>query len=164
MYNRKTHLTGTIQTNRIGLPLQVKGGKLKLLPGEHVSFCKGNCYNVLCWRDRRYVTMLSTFYSSETKQVRRIVAGSKAQEVNKSVMISECIDRADQYCSSYGFVQKTLRWWRKLYFFVLEISIVNSFILYKELTASHVYFLFIVKVLRWNMIIIFHGFSISLAI
>ena len=60
----------------------------------------------------------------------------KVQEIAKPHMISEYtkymggIDLADQYCSSYAFLQKTLKWWRKLYFFILEMSITNSFILY----------------------------------
>ncbi|KAJ4440826.1 hypothetical protein ANN_10672 [Periplaneta americana] len=40
------------------------------------------------------------------------------------------VDRADHYCSSYGFLKKSLKWWRKLYFWILEISLVNSFHLY----------------------------------
>jgi hypothetical protein len=39
-------------------------------------------------------------------------------------------DRADHYCSSYGFLKKSLKWWRKLYFWILEVSLVNSFHLY----------------------------------
>ena len=40
------------------------------------------------------------------------------------------VDRADHYCSSYAFIQKSLKWWRKIYFFILEVAIVNSFILF----------------------------------
>jgi hypothetical protein len=40
------------------------------------------------------------------------------------------VDRADHYCSSYGILKKSLKWWRKLYFSILEVSLVNSFLLY----------------------------------
>ena len=136
LLNRRTHLTGTIQTNRIGLPPQIKKGKVRLQSGEHVSYCKSNRYHVLSWRDKRYVTMCSTFYSAATKRVPRNTKGNNNEEITKPEMICEYtanmggIDRADHYCSSYAFIQKSLKWWRKMYFFVLEVAIVNSFILY----------------------------------
>jgi hypothetical protein len=40
------------------------------------------------------------------------------------------VDRADHYYSSYGYLKKSLKWWKKLYFWILEISLVNSFHLY----------------------------------
>lgn len=37
------------------------------------------------------------------------------------------VDRADHYCGSYAFTRKTVKWWRKLFFWLLEIAIVNSY-------------------------------------
>lgn len=42
------------------------------------------------------------------------------------------VDLADQYCSTYCFLKKSLKWWRKLFFWGLEICIINSYILYKQ--------------------------------
>lgn len=42
------------------------------------------------------------------------------------------VDLADQYCSTYCFMKKSLKWWRKLFFWELEICIINSYILYKQ--------------------------------
>jgi hypothetical protein len=41
-----------------------------------------------------------------------------------------CVNRADHCCPSYRFLKKSLKCWRKLYFWILEISLVNSFHLY----------------------------------
>ena len=41
-------------------------------------------------------------------------------------------DRNDQHCTYYSFLLKTLRWWRKVCFYLLECATVNSFILHKE--------------------------------
>jgi hypothetical protein len=46
------------------------------------------------------------------------------------------MDRAEHYCSSSGFLKKTLKWWRKLYFWILEVSLVNSFHLYNQQSAN----------------------------
>ena len=42
------------------------------------------------------------------------------------------VDVADQYTSSYCFIRKTLKWWRKLFFWGLEVSVINSYVLYKD--------------------------------
>ena len=40
------------------------------------------------------------------------------------------VDRADHLCISYGFARKSVKWWRKMFFWLLEVSAVNSYILY----------------------------------
>ena len=45
------------------------------------------------------------------------------------------VDRADQNSVYYPFIQKTRKWWRKLFFWLLEIGVVNSYIRYA--THSH---------------------------
>jgi hypothetical protein len=42
----------------------------------------------------------------------------------------EGVVRVDHYCSSYRFLKKSLKWWRKLYFWTLEVSLVNRFYMY----------------------------------
>jgi hypothetical protein len=42
------------------------------------------------------------------------------------------VDTADQYCATYCFLRRTLKWWRKLFFWGLEVSIINTYILYME--------------------------------
>ena len=42
------------------------------------------------------------------------------------------VDVANQYTSSYCFIRKTLKWWRKLFFWGLEVFIINSYVLYKD--------------------------------
>ena len=119
---RKVHLTGTIQTNRVGLPDQVKKGKIKLSRGKHISFCRNNRFHVLSWCDKRYVTMCSTFCNNIIAKICRIAKGNVIEEITKPQMISEYtanmggVDKADHYCTSYAFAQKSLKWWRKLFF------------------------------------------------
>ena len=40
------------------------------------------------------------------------------------------VDRLDQRMSYYQFNRKSVRWWRQVFFWVLEVMIVNAFILY----------------------------------
>ena len=42
------------------------------------------------------------------------------------------VDLADQHALYYSFIRKTVKWWRKVVFWLVETAVVNSYILYKE--------------------------------
>ncbi|XP_058873937.1 piggyBac transposable element-derived protein 4-like isoform X2 [Acipenser ruthenus] len=131
----KIHLTGTIMANRRGLPAPVKQG-LKLKTNEPVSFSKDNKVMVLGWKDKRLVLMLSTFHGSDCEKVQRTIKRGAIEELEKPSVICDytskmgAVDRADHYCASYAFSRKSVKWWRKMFFWLLEVAIVNSAILF----------------------------------
>lgn len=45
-------------------------------------------------------------------------------------------DAAGQYATSYYFIGKTQKWWTKLFFWRLETSFVNSYIIYNNHTTQ----------------------------
>lgn len=135
-------LTGTIMTNRKGLPEQIK--KPKLAIGQKIAYRKGKTL-VLAWRDKRVVTMFSTKHSSISQPERKrskTTENATEKEINKPTIILDYnknmggVDVADQYATSYCFMRKTLKWWRKLFFWGLETSIVNSYILFNEYSTK----------------------------
>ena len=40
------------------------------------------------------------------------------------------VDRLDQRMSYYQFMRKSVKWWRKVFFWLMEVAVVNSYILY----------------------------------
>ena len=46
------------------------------------------------------------------------------------------VDKADQYSMYYSFGRRSVKWWRKLMFLLMEVALVNSFILYKTTVDS----------------------------
>ncbi len=42
------------------------------------------------------------------------------------------VDKLDQLCSYYSFLHKSVKWWRKVFFWLLEVAVVNSYVLYKQ--------------------------------
>lgn len=42
------------------------------------------------------------------------------------------VDRLDQLVTYYSFVHKTIKWWRKVFFWMLEVTIINSYIIHRE--------------------------------
>ncbi|KAK1330539.1 hypothetical protein QTO34_010729 [Cnephaeus nilssonii] len=80
LFKEKTHLTGTIMPNRKDNPPVIKHPKL--MKGEIVAFRDENVM-LLAWKDKRIVTMLSTWDTSETESVERRVRGGGKEIVLK---------------------------------------------------------------------------------
>ena len=105
---------------------------------------------LLAWMDKRIVFMLSTKYSNNMVdiQTRLVVllmfvyvvitfySRGKSRVVKKPEVVAEYnqfmlgVDKIDQMMSYYSFVRKSIKWWRKVFFWLLDLSVVNSFIIY----------------------------------
>jgi hypothetical protein len=87
--------------------------------GKHLLVENDKCL-ALAWKDKRVVTMSSTWHNQDTKEVCRKTA--KEVEVSEAccfigyAFIMGGMDREDDYCSSYRFLKKSLKWWRTSYF------------------------------------------------
>ena len=119
LQQQQVHLTGTIQKNRVGLPVEMK--RLCLRNHDLKVYRHEDDMMSLAWQDRQLIVMLSTWHNANTSPHHRWVKG-REEDVEKPVVISDytfymgAVDRSDHYCASYSFSQKTLRWWRKLFF------------------------------------------------
>ena len=125
---------GTARVDRIGMPSNKKmeNGELKTrnLDGGILA---------LQWMDKRAVTMLSTFHDSSTSTIQRSRhAQGGIESVQKPTVIQDYnkymggVDQSDQMLSYYGFSHRTIKWWRRAFFHLLDLSIVNAYILYKQ--------------------------------
>ena len=87
---------------------------------------------VLQWKDKRIITVLKTSgpcniikvhtHRGQRKQKHAIV------QLYHDNMLG--VDKMDQQVPYYPFLRKSIKWWRKAFFWVLEVSVVNSYILY----------------------------------
>ena len=48
------------------------------------------------------------------------------------------VDISDQYTASYPFTRKTIKWWRKVCFWLIDLSVTNSYALYREIEKDRV--------------------------
>ena len=46
------------------------------------------------------------------------------------------VDKLDQMMSYYSFLHKTVKWWRKVFFWILEVATVNAYIIYEVLAEK----------------------------
>ena len=42
------------------------------------------------------------------------------------------VDKLDQMGSYYSFLHKSIKWWRKVFFWILEMTVVNSYIIHQH--------------------------------
>ena len=48
------------------------------------------------------------------------------------------VDIADQYTATYPFTRKTIKWWRKVLFWLMDLCITNCYALYRELQHNRI--------------------------
>ena len=46
------------------------------------------------------------------------------------------VDKSDQRASTYQCVRKSVKWYKKLFFYVLDMCVVNSYLLHVHLTGT----------------------------
>ena len=107
--------------------------------GETRSF-RDDRLLVLAWRaetKKKPLIMVSSCGSAQPVTITtHHESVSKPAVVNAYNHSMNGVDVADQLTTYYSFVRKTRKWWRKIFFYLLEVSVVNSYLLYKQ-TVSH---------------------------
>uniref|UniRef100_A0A1A9V034 DDE_Tnp_1_7 domain-containing protein n=1 Tax=Glossina austeni TaxID=7395 RepID=A0A1A9V034_GLOAU len=136
----KTHTTGTLRTNRKMNPKVVTQKKLK--KGEHIWRRQGNVY-ISKWKDKRDVLCITTHNHPKLIDVHNKYGTSKKKPIeiaNYNANMSG-IDRCDQIIAYYSSPKKSIRWYKKVIFHLLDISVWNSFYIYKRVNDSNIVFL-----------------------
>ena len=124
LYTNGTYASGTVQMNRKGLPKEAKTHKLAR--GQSVFYQKPGTNVVLTtWRDKRQVSVLSTNQTDSTDE------NGKPHSIIDYNMHMGGVDLNDQLCSYYRIGRASHKWWRYIFWFLLNISITNAWILFK---------------------------------
>lgn len=136
LYNNGIYSCGTVRINRKGLPDMMKQ-KIKLERGEFQFQIKGTI-SAVKWMDNRVVTLLSTLHDPrETTTVNRKNKDGTTAVVSCPTVVAEYnkimggVDRFDQLRERYAVGRRSVKWWHRLLYFLIDLSIVNSFILWK---------------------------------
>ena len=141
---RNTLLCGTVNSNRVGLPSDIKKTcptVKKLKRGDSLKRMKGR---MLCvtWMDTRVVNLLcnlpnclgdSDVKRRDKKQrgIEITVSRPRAIELYNTSMGG--VDLSDQLVSSYRRHMKSYTWYLQVFFHLVQLSAVQSYILHNEL-------------------------------
>lgn len=134
LWEQKSYGVGTVMKNRKGLP---KCFKTKLKKGQAIF--RRNQELLACkWKSNRDVLCLSTQHAARMSTV-SVRGKGGPNDIEKPDIILDYnqnktgVDRADQMYSYYPFQRKTLKWWKKLFFHLFVMAVVNGYIIFKEM-------------------------------
>lgn len=136
LLKRKTHLVGTLRSNRKYNPKEVVQKKLK--PKEVYAKESDSGIMVMKWRDKRDVLMLSTLHKDNTKEApQRGGPVEKPEAIISYNSAKSYIDLSDQVKSYSHCLRRGTKWYRKLATeLLLGSAIVNAILVYKEVTME----------------------------
>ncbi|KAK2588065.1 hypothetical protein KPH14_004130 [Odynerus spinipes] len=123
LLSRSCYFTGIITTNGKYVPHCIRNAKLK--KGDILA-CRNENVLLFQWKDKRVVSMISTWHTVDVETKNKIPNVIRDYKKNMSG-----VNSANEYTLVYCFMRKTLKWWRKLFFWGLESCVINSYILYK---------------------------------
>ena len=132
-----TDCVGTVKLSRKHIPKIVKETKLK--KGEIIARHSGPV-TVLKWNDRKNVTLLSTYHNDATMPVNK-----RGKETQKPVCVIDYnhnmggVDLKDQLLHMYLVERKKMtKWYMKLFRRLLNCAVLNSLIIYRQVTGRKI--------------------------
>lgn len=141
--------TGTAAENRRDFPNSMKKGKEWAKKKERGSMRweRDGVALALQWKDNRPVTMVTSIdNANDFKLVDRNekvnnhwqqIEVKQPQAVYNYNQFMNGVDRSDQILATNNTLRKCLRWWKTLFFHMIDIGVVNSFILFQLHRASN---------------------------
>jgi hypothetical protein len=140
LHENLTGACGTVRKNRTGMPNFID----ELTRGE-IEYQHTDVLLALKWFDKREVTMLSTIhepkmvYTGKTHYETNepIQKPASVQEYNQNRGI---VDKFDMQISAVECVRKTIKWYKKLFFHLLDVTVLNSYILHKQKSRENIQF------------------------
>ena len=123
--------------------------KAKLKKGEYIwRRCK-KVY-VSKWRDRREVLAITTKYHPKLISVRNRFGQEKIkpEEIYQYNLNMAGIDHNDQMVSYYSSPRKTIRWYKKVMFHLLDIFLWNAYYIEKKYTEKMTFLQFCEEIIR----------------
>jgi len=126
-----TDCVSTLKLNRKNVPKEVKDKNLE--KGEVIPRYSGPV-TVLKWRDKRNVTMVSTYHSADTQRV-----SNKGKETEKPLCMIDYnhkmggVSLKDQLLHMYmGERKEMTKWYFKLFKRLLNSTVLNLFVVYRQ--------------------------------
>ena len=135
------YCTGTIRTNRKHFPKELLPPNQSMAMGNY-RFATSEKFSLTAawWKDRRDVFIMSSHHKQATEMVLKQPKGLKDKtNIPCPSMIVDYnqhmggVDLMDQHISYYSMSgRKTLKWWKKVLWRLLDIAIINAWIIFKS--------------------------------
>lgn len=126
---------GTIRINRKGLPQNMTDDK-KLKRGDSDYRISNTGLSVFKWKDTKCVWLASNYHGTETTSVLRKEKDGKRRDVTCPTVVDSYnsymggVDLADRLRTVYGIDRRCKKWWHRLFWAMLEIAFINSYVIF----------------------------------
>ena len=141
LFQLGTGAVGTIMTTRKGYPKNLNNEITKRSQRGLIRWFRKDNAVFVAWKDRQVVNLISTVHSgSDNVQCsRKVSTDGRWSLVNipQPLVVKEYnqymggVDLSDKLISYYSVRQKTLKYYKTLFFHLIDIAVTNCFILHK---------------------------------
>lgn len=136
LLRHQTGACGTVRSNRKGMPKF----RQKMSKGE-VEHFNNNKMLATKWHDKRDVHVLSTVHSGNMVPTGKVDYAT-GESITKPLCVVEynkkmgSVDNLDKRNTFVDSARKTFKWYKKLFFYVLDVAVFNSYVVHKQITAQ----------------------------
>ncbi|XP_071814951.1 piggyBac transposable element-derived protein 4-like [Apostichopus japonicus] len=140
----KTHAAGTVRVNRKRMPKELTQKKAKKgrKRGE-VDFRRSENLLAMRFLDNRDVYMLSTIHD-----ISEVETGKADRDTNERVKKPKLVvdynqhmgsvDMADQMAKVYTEARRSIKWYKKLVWYLNDVAVTNAYIVYKLVSGRNI--------------------------
>lgn len=134
---------GTIRRRRKNEPKDIVNNNAKVSRGtcDWTLSKEGLLY--LKWMDNKPVLFLSNFHSpADVQTVSRKQKDGSSQNIDCLKLVKDYnshmgyVDQSDMFVSLYKLNRKSRKWWHRLFWHFLDLTIVNAFIIFRDRTPD----------------------------
>ena len=148
LLSHQTYTVSTTRTNERGWPNSLRDCKKlnqELQRGEHKSVIvstENGAVECLAWKDKKVVSMLNTDCNPNNPNNMTNVKRKGRDGQSTLVSCPESVkmynkfmggvDLADARRKTYSCSRRSKKWWHRLFYYLVDVSVVNSYILLSE--------------------------------
>lgn len=140
---QKIYACGTIRKNRKGLPTGLMDDK-KMTKGAIDWRLRNDGIAFVKWKDSKAVYLASNFHDPvATNFVRRKMKDGTTTAISCPRMVYDYnkhmgyVDKTDMLKSFYELDRKCRKWWHRIFWYLVDICVLNSYKLYDETCATN---------------------------
>lgn len=152
LFKESIYCLGTVQKNRLGKTCKLPDKKDLLKPSvprgsydENVTAFDGVEFSATSWKDNKQVLLLSAYVGSEPlntvkrydKKQKKSIAISCPNAIREYSASMGGVDTMDSYLGRYRIRMKSKKWTNRLFYHLLDMSVINCWIFYKKVLLKN---------------------------
>lgn len=148
LFSRGIHSLGTVRLPRLpNCPLPDKKNEKKMKRGESIEYItsyESAPISAVIWKDNKAVKLVSTYCGELPKtKVKRFDRSKKKEiEIDCPQLVTEYnhnmggVDLLDSHIGRYKIKFRSRKWYMRLFYHLIDLTVVNSWCLYKRVQES----------------------------